>query len=89
MEDEDMWEEYRCARALSSRGAHGARPTRARRAPDARATPTRRYILSALRSAGFVPFYSSKQPDGEYLKVQVGTQALHSRYEVAYGNINF
>jgi len=43
-------------------------------------------ILSGLKSAGFVPFYVAKQPNAEYLKVQEGTQSLHSRYEVAYGN---
>jgi len=47
-----------------------------------------RYILTSLRSAGFVPFYAAKQPNGKYLQVQEGTQSLHSRYEVAYGNIN-
>lgn len=44
-------------------------------------------ILTGLRSAGFIPFYVSKQPNAEYLKVQEGTQSLHSRYEIAYGNM--
>merc|ERR1711871_1492577 len=33
-----------------------------------------RVILSGLRTAGFVPFYTSKQPNAEYLKVQEGDQ---------------
>lgn len=46
-----------------------------------------RLILSSLKSAGFHPFYVSKQQDAEYLQVQEGAQSLYSRYEVAYGNV--
>jgi len=63
-------------------------PPARRAARPRRARWLRRYILTSLRSAGFVPFYASKQPNGKYMQVQEGAQSLHSRYEVAYGNIN-
>ena len=46
-----------------------------------------RYILAALRGAGFVPYYVAKQPTAKYLQVQEGLKSLYSRYEVSYGNI--
>ncbi|KAL3918995.1 MAG: hypothetical protein SGPRY_005794 [Prymnesium sp.] len=47
-----------------------------------------RLILSGLKKAGFFPFYVSKQPDADYLKIQEGAQALYSRYEVSFGSDN-
>ena len=45
-----------------------------------------KYVLTGIRAAGFLPFYVAKQPDAEYLRVQEGSQALYSKYEVAYSN---
>ena len=45
-----------------------------------------KYVINGLRTAGFFPFYVSKQPDADYLKVQEGSQSLYNRYEVSYGN---
>ena len=44
-------------------------------------------ILNGIKSAGFLPFYVSRQPNAEYLKVQEGSITLFNRYEVAYGNL--
>ena len=45
-----------------------------------------KYVLTGIRAAGFLPFYVAKQPDAEYLRVQEGSQALYSKYEVAWSN---
>jgi len=47
-----------------------------------------RYVINGLRTAGFFPFYVSKQPDADYMKVQEGSQSLYNRYEASYGNAN-
>ena len=39
------------------------------------------------QSAGFHPFYVTKQLGAQYLKVQEGSQSLYSSYEVGYGNV--
>ena len=43
-------------------------------------------ILNGIKTAGFLPFYVTKQPNAEYLKVQEGSTTLYSRYEVGFGN---
>ena len=49
--------------------------------------PEYKLILNGIKSAGFLPFYVSRQPNAEYLKVQEGSITLFNRYEVAYGNL--
>jgi len=45
-----------------------------------------KFILSGIKKAGFFPFYVAKQPAADYLKIQEGSSALYSAYEVSYGN---
>ena len=44
-------------------------------------------ILSGIKTAGFLPFYVTRQPNAEYLNVQEGKTTLFNRYEVGYGNL--
>merc|ERR1712086_322806 len=46
-----------------------------------------KYILTGIKTAGFLPFYVARQPNAEYLKVQEGQSTLYNRYEVGYGNL--
>lgn len=44
-------------------------------------------ILAGIKTAGFLPFYVTRQPNAEYLNVQEGKTTLFNRYEVGYGNL--